>query len=190
VSLFARLIDAVAEVWLVALAILVVVVALVGLRRFGLAAGLFAAALFALAVYKRLATPPMPDVEVMRRNPPATPGSILNRVPVELVDGDIAITGGGAPFTFAGTVTNRSNEYIVTSITVQARRLDCYEAAIDPSGCDVLWQREKWIDVRVPPQESRRFSVSDWARDTQPRPKGAVRDEISIVRAGGRSLPR
>ena len=188
-SVLARIIDAIAEVWLVALALLVVLVALVGLRRFRLAVVLFAASLFALAVYKRLTTPAMPDVEVMRQEQVAPPLSAVGLVPVELLAVDqLAVRGGGAPFTFVGTVSNQSTDYEVTSITLRARRLDCHDDALDSSGCDILWEREKWIEMSLPPQQTQRFSVTDWARDTPPRPRGTTRDELDIVRAVGREV--
>ena len=190
-GIFARIIDSIGEVWLVALALLLVLIAIVGLRRFRLALGIVAAVLFGLAVYKRLTTPAMPDVEVMRQERVAPPRSAVERVPLDLISTEqLSIRGGGAPFTFSGTVTNRSEEYEVTSITLRATRLDCHPDALDPSGCDLLWQREKWIDLSLPPGAERRFSVADWARDTPPRPRGEPRDRIELVRATGRPLVR
>jgi hypothetical protein len=181
-----RLFDALAEVWLVALAVAVLVVALVGLRRFGLAAGLLAASLFALAVYKRLVTQPMPDVDVVRENRPAAPSSGVAGVPLAAVEAqDLAISGSGAPYTISGQVANRSTDYALNSITLRIRRLDCHGDALAQSGCDVLWERDKWIDLAVAPGESRRFSVSDWAMDATTRPRGVVRDDIAVVKASG-----
>lgn len=188
-GIFARIIDSLAEVWLVALALLIVLIALVGLRRFRLALGLLAAALFALAVYKRLMTPAMPDVEVMRQDRVTPPRSAVERVPLSQLGADgLAVSGGGAPFTFSGTVTNQSDDFEVTSITVRATRLDCHADALDSSGCDLLWQRDKWIEISLAPGETRRFSVADWARDTPPRPRGETRDQVILIRATGRHV--
>ncbi|HSN70493.1 MAG TPA: hypothetical protein VLT59_03250 [Steroidobacteraceae bacterium] len=184
-----RIIDSIAEVWLVAFALLIVLVAVFGLRRYRLVLGIVAAVLFGLAVYKRLMTPPMPDLEATRQERVTPPRSAVESLPLDLVAAEqLSIRGGGAPFTLSGTVANRSDAYEITSITLRATRLDCHPDALDPSGCDPLWQRDKWIDLTLAPGEERRFSVADWARDTPPRPRGTTRDRIELVRATGRRI--
>jgi len=51
-----------------------------------------------------------------------------------------------------------------------------------------LWQGRHWIELTVPPQETREFAVSIWARGDAPRALGTVRDEFEVVTASGQKV--
>ena len=50
---------------------------------------------------------------------------------------------------------------MLRSVTIRVTRRDCYEGALDPSGCAMLWQDEHWIPVAVPAGQSRDFVEVD-----------------------------
>src|SRR5690606_3377924 len=100
---------------------------------------------------------------------------------------NVRMTGGGAPFELSGRIENRS-EAQLKSITVLVTRRDCYEGALDPSGCTVLWQDRHRISVAIPPGEARDFSSSVWMRGAAPRARGAVEDSFAVVAASGETV--
>jgi hypothetical protein len=68
---------------------------------------------------------------------------------------------------------------------VLVTRRDCYEGALDPSGCVVLWQDRHWLSLSVPPEQTRDFSTSVWMRGAAPRSRGTLKDSFEIVAASG-----
>jgi hypothetical protein len=102
---------------------------------------------------------------------------------------EIKLTGSGAPFELRGEVTNGSPELRLRTITVRIIRRDCYEGAIDPSGCATLWQDRHWINISVPPQQARQFAVSIWPHGALPRTRGSIKDEFTVVSAVGERVP-
>lgn len=97
---------------------------------------------------------------------------------------NLKMTGGGAPFELSGRIENRSDAQL-KSITLLVTRRDCYEGALDPSGCVVLWQDKHWISIAVPPGEARDFSSQVWMRGAAPRSRGTVEDSFTVVAASG-----
>lgn len=182
-----KLFEALAEVWLLALVLLIVAISIVGIRRVGLAVALALAALLVLAVIRRLTTEPMPDADLARQQLPSTPGVPVVSVPIDAVQAlALDLSGSGAPFDFSGRIVNNSTDLTLVSITFDLERLDCYEQALDPSGCEVLWRGEKTVYLTVPPGEERRFAIAVWARDSVPKARGSRRDVFEIASASGR----
>jgi hypothetical protein len=64
-------------------------------------------------------------------------------------------------------------------------RRDCYEGALDPSGCVVLWQDRHWVSLSVPPEQTRDFATSVWMRGAAPRARGTLKDSFEVVAASG-----
>lgn len=125
------------------------------------------------------------DASSEERGKPVSPAINLQAVPIENVEvAALQLSGGGAPYQLRGRVTNNS-DLVLRSITVQVVRKDCYEGALDPSGCVTLWRDQHWTDISVPPHEAREFEEAIWARGTAPRPHGTVKDEFKVLSATG-----
>jgi hypothetical protein len=125
---------------------------------------------------------------VQQRGRPASPAAMLQTIPPDLVVVDnLQLTGGGAPFELSGRIENKS-EALLRSVTVLVTRRDCFEGALDPSGCVVSWQDRHWVPISVPPGQSREFSTSVWMRGAAPRARGArgtLKDSFEVVAATG-----
>lgn len=120
------------------------------------------------------------------RGRPSTPAAVTQTFPVEDLElNEIALTGAGAPFKLSGRVTNNSAHMRLKSFMLDITRHDCYEGALDPSGCVVRWHSRQWVEVGVPPQEARDFVTSIWERGDVTRVQGKARDEFKIIAASG-----
>lgn len=120
------------------------------------------------------------------REAPVTPGSSLGSFPLDAVSASqLQLTGGGAPFQLRGQLANASRDWTLRSVTLQVTRRDCFSGALDPSGCDALWQTQQWISLSVPPQEMRHIATSIWAHGSAPRIRGTAQDSFKIVAATG-----
>lgn len=108
--------------------------------------------------------------------------------PERLVIESLQLTGGGAPFELSGRIENKSDA-LLRSVTVLVTRRDCYQGALDPSGCVVLWQDKQWVPLSVPPEQTRDFSTSVWMHGEAPRARGTLKDSFEIVAASG-EIPR
>ena len=53
---------------------------------------------------------------------------------------NLRMSGGGAPFELRGYIVEQHSDVKLRSITIRLTRRDCYEGAVDPSGCAKLWQ--------------------------------------------------
>jgi hypothetical protein len=122
---------------------------------------------------------------VQQRGRPASPATALQTISPELIVADnFQLTGGGAPFEFSGRIENKS-EALLRSVTVLVTRRDCFEGALDPSGCVVLWQDRHWLPLSVPPKQSRDFSTAVWMRGAAPRARGTLKDSFEVVAVTG-----
>lgn len=120
------------------------------------------------------------------REAPVTPGTSLGSFPLDAVSAtDLQLTGGGAPFQLRGQLANASRDWTLRSVTLQLTRRDCFSGALDPSGCDTLWQTRQWISLSVPPQAARPITASIWAHGSAPRIRGMAQDSFKIVAATG-----
>lgn len=124
-----------------------------------------------------------PTVE---RGRPTTPALQLQSVPIEVLEvTGLTLSGGGAPYRLSGQVKNGSENLRLKSLMLDISRSDCHAGALDPSGCVVRWRARHWVEVTVPPRETRAFEVAIWARGEAPGQLGTVRDEFKVVAANG-----
>ena len=124
--------------------------------------------------------------ELPTRGSPSSPGLVVAPFPLDaVVAKDLRLTGSGAPFELRGHIANESHNLRLKSFTVDITRRDCFEGALDPSGCVILWQGQQWVEAGLPPQQEREFSNPFWARGEVARVRGTIRDEFRVVAAEG-----
>lgn len=125
------------------------------------------------------------EPQVQQRGRPTSPAAVLQTISPDLVVVDhLQLTGGGAPFELSGRIDNQS-QALLKSVTLLVTRRDCFEGALDPTGCVILWQDKHWMPVTVPPQQARDFSSSVWMRGAAPRARGTLKDSFEVVAASG-----
>jgi hypothetical protein len=147
--------------------------------------GVALAGLLVFGLVYRLGRGISPDPDATR-GIPSSPASAIAAIPLDAIKvEEIKLTGSGAPFELRGTIRNTSEHTRVRSLTLRIVRRDCFEGAIDPSGCAVIWQDQHWISVNVPPASERKFASSFYAHTTVPRPRGTIKDEFKLVAATG-----
>jgi len=100
----------------------------------------------------------------------------------------VKMSGGGAPFELRGRIENKSDAQL-KSVTLLVTRRDCFEGALDPTGCAVLWRDKHWISIVIPPGEARDFSSQVWMRGAAPRVRGTLKDSSEVVAASGELAP-
>jgi hypothetical protein len=146
------------------------------------------AVLLAWGMVQRLNQERAPSVAV-ERGRPGSPALTLKAVPLaEVVAEDLRLSGEGAPFELTGRIRNDSRDTQLRSITIQMTRRDCYDGALDPSGCVVLWEDQRWIELAIAPQQMRPFQVAIWARGAATRARGKTKDEFRVIAAGGEAV--
>jgi hypothetical protein len=172
--------------WILATIFILVALVVPRLRPVGIIGCVLLGAMLTWGVVQRLRTPADEnEPRVQQRGRPTSPGAVVQVVaPDQVQVEDLKLTGGGAPFELQGLIENRSGA-LLKSITLQVARHDCYEGALDPTGCAVLWQDRHWISVSIPPGQSREFSSSVWMRGAAPRPRGVAKDSFTVVAASG-----
>lgn len=170
--------------WILAAICLLVMLLVPRLRPVAAVGGLILGALLLWGVIERVrGTDP---ADVLERGRPTTPATATRPFALEDIDlSQVALSGGGAPFKLAGRVTNRSAQMRLKSFMLDITRRDCYEGALDPSGCVLRWHSRHWIEVGVPPQQARDFATSIWERGDATRVLGSAKDEFQIVAASG-----
>ncbi|HEU4604142.1 MAG TPA: hypothetical protein VFS24_19360 [Steroidobacteraceae bacterium] len=168
--------------WILAAIVVLITLSVPRLRPVGILGCVVLGLMLAWGMVQRLRGM---DATPEQRGKPVSPAIDLLAVPVESIQlQDLQLSGGGAPFQLRGRVTNES-DLALKSVTLSIVRSDCYQGALDPSGCVVLWQDQHWLDVSVPPHESRDFEEAIWARGTAPRARGTVKDEFKLLSATG-----
>jgi hypothetical protein len=183
----ARAFGVLAELWIAALILLVVLTLILGVKRIWTVLGLAVAGLFVIAVVRRLATTPEQPAEV----PTATirPAAAIISLPLDRAEvADLAITGITAPWKFQGRVLNRDPDYTLVSATIRIVRRDCYEGALDPTGCVLLWEGSKRVSLSVPPGQQQQFVEQVSPRGSVARAQGTVKDEFELVGLTGRKV--
>jgi len=124
------------------------------------------------------------------RGKPAPAATAPRSIPIAMVSIEgLRLTGGGAPFELRGRIVNSTDDSILKSVTIRVTRSDCYEGAVDPSGCVKLWQDDHWIAVAVPARQTRDFVDSIWMHGNAPRTRGTVQDTFELIAAAGESAP-
>jgi len=142
------------------------------------------AALLAWGLYQRLNT--RPDAQPLPpRGKSSSPALVTQAMPVASIELSNLKLTGGAPFELRGSIANHSTDTRLTALTLRTIRRDCYEGAIDPSGCVVIWDDQHWIRWPVQPGETREFIETIWAHSPVPRARGTIKDEFELIAATG-----
>lgn len=169
--------------WVLAAIFLLIALAVPRLRPVGIFGCIVLGLMLSWGMLQRLRSQ---DPDTPSRGSPSSPALIVRAFPLNAIRAtDLRLTGSGAPFELRGRITNESHEMLLKSFTVAITRRDCFEGALDPSGCAVLWQGQQWVELVLGPQESREVSNPFWARGEVARVRGTIRDEIRIVAAEG-----
>lgn len=143
------------------------------------------AILLGWALYQRLSTPTASQEAVATRGKSAPPTSSSSPIDISLIDlQELVLSGGGAPFQLRGKIENRSDRRL-TAFTMRTTRRDCYEGAIDPSGCVVIWRDQHWIRWSVPAGQTREFLETMWAHTPVARVRGTIKDDFEVLAATG-----
>jgi hypothetical protein len=123
---------------------------------------------------------------VQQRGRPASPATAPSSIPLSMVAAeDLRLVGSGAPFELRGRIVNSASDTALKSVTIRVTRRDCYQGALDPSGCVKLWQDDHWITLAVPARQSRDFVDSIWMHGNAPRARGTVQDVFELIAATG-----
>lgn len=171
--------------WILATIFLLIALVVPRLRPIGVIGCVVLGAMLLWGVIGRLRSGSGDEPVVEQRGRPMSPATVLQPIALDRVVVDnLQLTGSGAPFELSGRIENKS-ETLLRSVTVLATRSDCYEGALDPSGCVVMWQDRHWVPLSVPPEQTREFSISVWMRGAAPRARGKVRDSFEVVAAAG-----
>jgi hypothetical protein len=171
--------------WILATIFLVIALAVPRLRPIGFIGCVVLGAMLLWGVIGRLRSGNEDGSVVQQRGRPASPAAMPQTIALDRVVVDsLQLTGSGAPFELSGRIENKS-ESLLRSVTVLVTRKDCYEGALDPSGCVVLWQDRHWVPISVPPEQTRDFASSVWMRGAAPRARGTLKDSFEVVAASG-----
>ncbi len=169
--------------WVLATILLIIALTVPRLRPVAIAGGVVLGLMLGWGMLQRLRS--HDPVELPARGSPTSPAAVIHPFPAEqLKAADLRLTGG-APFELQGRIANETADMRLKSFTVAIVRRDCYQGALDPSGCVVLWQGQQWVELSMAPGEAREFSSSFWTRGEVPRVRGTIQDEIRIVAAEG-----
>jgi hypothetical protein len=172
--------------WILATIFIVIALAVPKYRPVGIVGCVLLGAMLTWGVVQRLRAPVDDDQpRVQQRGRPTSPAAAPQVIAPDrvLVEG-MKMTGSGAPFELHGRIENKS-EALLKSVTMLVKRQDCFEGALDPSGCTVLWQDKVWISIVVPPGEAREFSSQVWMRGAAPGGRGTLKDSFEVVTASG-----
>lgn len=147
--------------------------------------GVLLGVLLVIGLAQRLMNRGDPDPDG-QRGKSASPAAAISTVPLEAIRmTELTLKGAGAPFELRGTIANTSPDMRLRSVTVQIARKDCFEGAIDPSGCVTIWEDRHWVQVDLPPQSESKFADSFYARANELRVRGTVKDEFKLIAASG-----
>jgi hypothetical protein len=177
--------------WILATVFLLLALTNPRLRPFGIVGGVVLCVMLGWGMVQRLRGEDATQTgAVPQRGTSASPAAAPRSVPVAMVSMEgLRLTGGGAPFELRGRILNSTNDTTLKSVTIRVTRSDCYEGAVDPSGCVKLWQDDHWTAVAVPARESRDFVDAIWMHGNAPRARGTVQDAFELIAATGESAP-
>jgi hypothetical protein len=173
--------------WILATIFIVIALSQPRLRPLGVVGCVVLGTMLAWGVVQRLRSedPDRPPA-AQPRGRPASPAAELRSGPLTMVLAEnLHLSGGGAPFELRGRIVNNSSDITLRSVTIRLIRRDCYEGAVDPSGCAKLWQDDRWIAIAVPAGQSRDFVEAIWMRGNAPRARGTVQDTFELIAAAG-----
>jgi hypothetical protein len=173
--------------WILATVFIVIALSQPRLRPLGIVGCIVLGAMLSWGVVQRLRSDdPSQAPAAQQRGKPASPAAKLRSVPLSMVAAeDLRMSGGGAPFELRGRIVNHTTDTMLRSVTIRVTRRDCYEGALDPSGCVKLWQDEHWIATTVAAGQAREFVESIWMHGNAPRARGIVRDTFELIAAAG-----
>lgn len=171
--------------WILATVFLLIALAVPKLRPIGIGGCVILGLMLIWGMVQRLGTDDPPAV-VSTRGRPMPPTTAVRVFPPEALEtSNLRIAGNGAPFEVRGHVLNKATDMRLKSFTLRIARRDCYEGALDPSGCELLWQSTQWVELPLPAGEARDFASSFWMRGEVPRAKGKTEDTIEVISADG-----
>jgi hypothetical protein len=173
--------------WILAALFIVVAMAVPRMRPLVLPGCIVLVAMLGWAIWQRVrddeaVRPPVAE----ERGRPSSPVTATQPLPVSAVDAqNLRLSGGGAPYRLRGRIVNRSEDSLLKSARIRVIRRDCYEGALDPTGCVTLWQTDHWMAISVPPGESRDFVEAIWMHGGAPRQRGTAQDTFEVIAASG-----
>jgi hypothetical protein len=173
--------------WIIATVFIVIALTNPRLRPLGVVGCIVLGAMLGWGVVQRLRGDAGTQTPVVQeRGRPSSPAAAPRSIPLAMVTAeDLRLSGGGAPFELRGRVVNGTSDTTLRSVTIRVTRRDCYEEAVDPSGCVQLWQDDRWIAIAVPARQSRDFVDSIWMRGNAPRARGTIQDTFEVIAAAG-----
>ena len=173
--------------WILATVFIVIALTHPRLRPLGIVGCVVLGAMLAWGMVQRLRSEDAASAAAaQQRGEPASPAAALSSVPLTMVAvEDLRMSGGGAPFELRGRIANSTSDTTLKTVTIRVTRRDCYEGAVDPSGCVKLWQDDHWIAIAVPARQARDFVESIWMHGNAPRARGTVQDTFELIAATG-----
>ena len=180
-------IESVLVFWAFAASVLILILTITISNRgvVRVAGSIVLAILLAVGLSQRLLNRSGPDAE-SQRGKPSSPAAVSTAVPLDVVQvAEVQLSGNGAPFELRGAIRNSSADMRLRSVTLRIVRRDCFDGAIDPSGCIVVWEDQHWIQVNVPVNAERKFDDAFYAHTSVPRPRGTFKDEFRLIAASG-----
>ena len=173
--------------WILAAVFILIALSQPRLRPFGVVGCVVLGAMLAWGIVQRLRSEDPSQAPIgQQRGKSASPAAELQSVPLKMVAAEnLHLSGGGAPFELRGRIANNSSDTTLRSVTIRLTRRDCYEGAVDPSGCVTLWQDDHWIAVSVPAGQARDFVEAIWMHGNAPRARGSVQDTFELTAAAG-----
>jgi hypothetical protein len=173
--------------WILATVFIVIALSQPRLRPLGVVGCVVLGTMLAWGIVQRLRNEDASQAAAaQQRGKPASPAAELRSVPVTMVAADnLRMSGGGAPFELRGRIANNTSDVTLRSVTIRLVRRDCYQDAVDPSGCVKLWQDDHWIAVTVPAGQARDFVEAIWMHGNAPRARGTVQDTFELIAAAG-----
>ena len=173
--------------WILATVFIIVALTHPRLRPLGIVGCIVLGAMLGWGMVQRLRGEDAAQTQaVQERGKPSSPAAAPRSIPLTMVaTEDLRLSGGGAPFELRGRIVNNTNDTTLRSVTIRLVRRDCYEGALDPSGCAKLWQDDHWIAIAVPAGQSRDFVEVIWMHGNAPRARGTVQDAFELIAATG-----
>jgi hypothetical protein len=169
--------------WILATVFIIIALSQPRLRPLGVVGCVVLGTMLAWGMVQRLRSE---DPGSQQRGKPASPAAELRSVPLTMVAAEnLHLSGSGAPFELRGRIANHTSDVTLRSVTVRLTRRDCYEGAVDPSGCVKLWQDDHWIALEVPAGQARDFVEAIWMHGNAPRARGTVHDTFELTAAAG-----
>jgi hypothetical protein len=173
--------------WILAAVCILIALTHPRLRPLGVVGCIILGAMLAWGMVQRLRSEdPAQASATQQRGKPASLAAAPRSIPLTMVAADnFALSGSGAPFELRGHIANNTSDTTLRSVTIRVIRRDCFEGAVDPSGCLRLWQDDHWIGIIVPAGQSRDFVEAIWMHGNAPRARGTVQDTFELIAATG-----